>query len=561
MTTVQTAPVRSRTRHALIVFALIAVSLVAFLPGIASLPPTDRDESRYVQATKQMVETGDYVDIRLQEVSRYKKPIGIYWLQAAFVGASGEGAEAPIWIYRLVSTTGAVLAVLGMYWTGAFLFGPPAGLLAAIGMIGMFATNFEARIAKTDAMLLATAVAAQAALLHAYVSHKRGTPIEGAKSYLFWLAQAAAILVKGPIVPLLSGLTALGVAYFDRDRRWIATLRPGRGISLTVLIVLPWLLLISWKTGLEFWHESVGNDLLGKVMEGQESHGFPPGYYALSYGLFMWPFTVLALQGGLRALNRFREDPCLLVLLCWYIPFWLFFELLPTKLPHYVLPAYPAIILMMAWFYSDALAETIELRRWQRLLLWLARIGTVVVTVGLAAVAAGAEYYLFGRVSPVGIVAALVILAAGALGLAPIPRTQAPWRLAATAAAGALSFAMLATYVVPSMTPFWLSPRIAETFHRVKPCATSRLSSADYHEPSLVFLTETGTRLVRGAQAAADLMADRECAVAVVTRRQMASFVDALPQGLASVTELARIDGINYSKGDRLELVFYRAAD
>src|SRR5262245_342368 len=74
--------------HRSVVVALIAFSLLCFLPGFKSLSPTNRDESRYAQATKQMLETGDFIDIRYQEASRYRKPIGIYWLQAATVGAA-----------------------------------------------------------------------------------------------------------------------------------------------------------------------------------------------------------------------------------------------------------------------------------------------------------------------------------------------------------------------------------------------------------------------------------------------------------------------------------------
>ena len=54
-------------------------------PGFFNIPPVDRDEARFAQATKQMVETGDYVDIRFQDDVRYKKPVGIYWMQAAAV--------------------------------------------------------------------------------------------------------------------------------------------------------------------------------------------------------------------------------------------------------------------------------------------------------------------------------------------------------------------------------------------------------------------------------------------------------------------------------------------
>ena len=65
--------------------ALVLFSVIAFLPGFFQIPPVDRDEARFAQATKQMLETHEYVDIRFQNEVRYKKPVGIYWLQAAAV--------------------------------------------------------------------------------------------------------------------------------------------------------------------------------------------------------------------------------------------------------------------------------------------------------------------------------------------------------------------------------------------------------------------------------------------------------------------------------------------
>ncbi len=64
---------------------LVLIALLVFLPGFFHIPPIDRDEARFAQATKQMVETCDFVDIRFQDDVRYKKPVGIYWLQAAVV--------------------------------------------------------------------------------------------------------------------------------------------------------------------------------------------------------------------------------------------------------------------------------------------------------------------------------------------------------------------------------------------------------------------------------------------------------------------------------------------
>ena len=74
--------VGSHSRAALF---LVVVALLAFVPGFFQIPPVDRDEARFAQATKQMVESGDYIDIRFQGEGRYKKPVGIYWLQSAVV--------------------------------------------------------------------------------------------------------------------------------------------------------------------------------------------------------------------------------------------------------------------------------------------------------------------------------------------------------------------------------------------------------------------------------------------------------------------------------------------
>ena len=80
--------------HARAVAVLVVAALLAFLPGFFQIPPIDRDEARFAQATKQMLETGEYVDIRFQDEVRYKKPVGIYWLQAAVVKAAERARRA-----------------------------------------------------------------------------------------------------------------------------------------------------------------------------------------------------------------------------------------------------------------------------------------------------------------------------------------------------------------------------------------------------------------------------------------------------------------------------------
>src|SRR5713226_2854325 len=163
--------------HARAMAVLLAVALLGFLPGFFSIPPIDRDEARFAQATKQMVESGEYVDIRFQDEVRYKKPVGIYWLQAGVVKTASvlglRDALTTIWLYRIPSLIGAIGAVLLTYWTALAFVSRRAAVLAGLMMASSILLGIERLIAKTDAVLLLTVVAAMGALARAYLPEQR----------------------------------------------------------------------------------------------------------------------------------------------------------------------------------------------------------------------------------------------------------------------------------------------------------------------------------------------------------------------------------------------------
>jgi 4-amino-4-deoxy-L-arabinose transferase-like glycosyltransferase len=106
------------------------VAMVAGLPGVFFLPPLDRDESRFVQATTQMFEQGDFINISFQDQPRHKKPVGIHWLQAASVQLVSEPEAREIWAYRLPSLLGAMLAAAACAWGASLFFGSGIGFAA-----------------------------------------------------------------------------------------------------------------------------------------------------------------------------------------------------------------------------------------------------------------------------------------------------------------------------------------------------------------------------------------------------------------------------------------------
>ncbi|HUB86005.1 MAG TPA: phospholipid carrier-dependent glycosyltransferase, partial [Rhizomicrobium sp.] len=197
---------------------LFLLCVIAWIPGFFSLPPLDRDESRFAQASKQMIETGNYVDIRYSVGPRYKKPVGIYWMQAASTLAFSKPPYNQIWTYRLPSLIGGFVAVMLAYWCARALAPPPTALIAA-ALIGFTVSlTAETRIAKTDAVLLATVLGSQALLLRSYLAARLNrAPPSFWVAMGGWAAFAVGVLLKGPIIVAVLAVTIVAISLWDRD--------------------------------------------------------------------------------------------------------------------------------------------------------------------------------------------------------------------------------------------------------------------------------------------------------------------------------------------------------
>ena len=327
---------------------LVVFCLAIFTPGLTTLPPLDRDESRYTQASKQMLETGDFIEIQFQEEARNKKPVGIYWMQAISASLISSAPYNDIWVYRLPSVIGAICAVLLVFGIGWRLYDTQTGLIAAGLLGGSLLMVGEAHIAKTDAVQLAFIVAALSLIAKFYFAAKDGLPTPSFRwSAALWGALGMAILVKGPVGPLLCALVVATLSVWERNGRWIWTMRPIAGFFVVTLIVLPWLLAITLVTKGQFLADAWGRDFAGKVVSSQEGHWGVPGYYLGFLPLSFWPGSLLLAPAAIFAWAN-RHDSKVRFLIAWLVPLWLLLEFTPTKLPHYVLPLYPALALLCA---------------------------------------------------------------------------------------------------------------------------------------------------------------------------------------------------------------------
>ena len=535
---------------------LVAFSLLAFLPGFFQIPPVDRDEARFAQASKQMLESHEYIDIRFQDEVRYKKPVGIYWLQAAAVKA-GEAVGVPqarttIWLYRLPSLAGAILAVLFTYWAALAFVARRAALVAALMMASSVLLGVEARLAKTDAMLLFTAVAAMGALARIYLASRRAPAVKigWAQPGILWTALAGGVMLKGPLILMFVALTALTLSIADRSARWLWSLRPVAGLAWMVLLVLPWFVAIVAKSGDSFFVQALGHDMLDKVASGQEAHGAPPGLYFVLFWITFWPGSLLA---GLAAPTvwKSRREPGARFLLAWLIPSWLIFEVVMTKLPHYVLPLYPAIAILIAGILEPGgLSKT----------RWIVR-GTI-------------GWFLFPGAVAVAILVAFIVFG-GDLGLIAWPFAAgavifglfAWWLYEVDGAERSLLRAMMASVLVaitvyavtfPSLPSLFPSAVIADEIH-ASDCPDAHVASTfAYQEPSLVFLLGTDTRFTDGA-GAADFLRSGPCHFALIDPRNERSFVQHAESVGLRYSRTQRVEGYNISIGKPVTLTVYRS--
>jgi 4-amino-4-deoxy-L-arabinose transferase-like glycosyltransferase len=545
------------TRPSLLAYCLLLLVCIGFfLPGIASLPVTDRDEAFFAQASKQMVETQNYVDIRFREEPRYKKPIGIYWLQSLSVQLLNPHHLDQIWAYRVPSFIAATVAVVLTASIGAMLFDPIIGIIAALMIASCLILNVEARIAKTDATLLASIMVMQFGLVRAYVQNKlseikTANPCSLFVVLSFWFALGIGILIKGPIIVLVLASTLLWLRVKNKNLAWFAALKPMRGLCITALITLPWLVAIGLSSHGNFFQQSAGHDLFGKILQGEYRGLLPPGLHALVFPAIFFPFSLFAVL-AIPDVIKNRMHPSVAFCLGWIIPTWIVFEISLTKLPHYVLPTYPAIAILTAKMLSDRLPALNE-KRWLPPLafgIWLA-MGTVIALLPI-----GLTFLLNQSFSVVQIMASGILLVLIYASLFFIFRRSAV--SIALIALGMMIFnAVLFTDSLPNVQHVWLSREVVAKAKQVKLCPELRIVSGSYGEPSLIFNAGTLTKTPPDGRLAAYYLIADPCAVAATDNEHDWRFHQGFKYIGYKPDLVGEVDGYNAGKGNTLKLRLY----
>ncbi|MEL6861995.1 MAG: glycosyltransferase family 39 protein [Pseudomonadota bacterium] len=404
---------------------LFAITFTAAAPGVFHMPAMDRDESRFAQASKQYIETGDYLIIRYQDEYRNKKPAGIHWLQSGATHLLGEDENLDIWTYRVPSWLGAAFATLATFWCGMVLIGRRAAFLGAALFGATLLLTSEAHISKTDAMLVFLTTWGIGALARFYMGEVKNPK---RLALVFWFTMGCGLLIKGPVTPMVAAYAGFGAWVWAKSGEgkggdWWRPLIWWPGPALAAAMFLPWLIAIQFATDGTFLQGAVGKDLKDKFAGASEGHAGWPLYHLSHIPVWFFPAVLLLIPGmtlawtklrGSSDAARKRGTDALLVLLAlgaltalatWILPgelgagapsaypaliifgFWglatlpswrerwviadavpvsnevkalrflvawaalnlFFFELMPTRLSHYIMPAYPAFGLLCGW--------------------------------------------------------------------------------------------------------------------------------------------------------------------------------------------------------------------
>src|SRR5690606_27598347 len=264
------------------------------------------------------------------------------------------------------------------------------------------------------------------------------------------------------------------------------------------LVAAPWAFAITVTTDGAFWGESIGADILAKLWPGRGDWGLP-GQYVLLAPLLFFPPTLL-LPAALGAGWTRRAEPAIRFAVCWLVPCWLLFEIVPTKLWHYVLPLFGAL----AWLAAAAATRPMDR--------WSLRLGVVLSLLGGLLVAVFTLYGLgeYGTASA-------QTWASLAIGLALVGAAVSGFllanRVAVSALLTAMAFGLIAhaglAGVIRQLQPLWVSPRLdralmSTELHPRAGQLAGPVAVAGYYEPSVVFLTGTETELTDAAGAARD---------------------------------------------------------
>lgn len=334
-----------KSKHLL--WSLLAAFTIAWLYmlGVRTLVPPD--EGRYAEMAREMFASGDWVTTRLNGIKYFEKPPLQTWMNALTFTVFGLGE----WQARLWTGLCGLGGVLLTGYAGAKVFGPRAGLYAALVLGSSFFWIACGQIDSLDMGLSAMMTIALCALL---IAQRDGAGERERRNWMLacWAGMALAVLSKGLIGVVLPGAVLVLYTLATRDWALWGRLHLAKGLLLFFAIAAPWFVLVALRNPeqphfffvREHWERFF---LKTHAREGAWYYFFAMLIPGIMPWLALLPQSLAQGFGPKAALDAGRFRPRLLVLI-WAVFIFAFFSMSSSKLPGYILPVFPALALLTA---------------------------------------------------------------------------------------------------------------------------------------------------------------------------------------------------------------------
>ena len=340
---------------------ILVLAVVIFCWQLGNTGLVDETPPLFAASGRAMAETGDWLTPRVNGLPRYDKPPLVYWLMGLGYALPAGTVWDPLgtWAARLPSALASVLTMLALGDTLLRfpLRGDSHPCRTAIAAALAFALSplvlIWSRTAVSDSLLTGTLALSLLCQWRCYASGS------GRRWWLAWIVLAFAVLTKGPVAVVLTGITLVLFAVIRRDLAGLwRSLRPVQGLLITALISLPWYAAELLVEGQPFWDSFFGYHNLQRLTSVVNDHLQPWWFFGPVLVVASFPFTPLLLLGLGRVITDFAGDASSRLMPsgeslgqfagCWLLAVFLLFTAAATKLPSYWLPATPAAALLIA---------------------------------------------------------------------------------------------------------------------------------------------------------------------------------------------------------------------
>ncbi len=360
-------------------FGLVLIAAVFMLTNL-SYPLIDRDETRYAEIPREMIATGNWILPQLNFTTYYDKPPMLYWLCAISFKVFGIGESSA----RLVPALAALFTLVSTIYFGSRIFDRRIGLLAGIILLLSVGFAFTSRYLLLDGLL---SLFVSLSLFAAYEALRVPSRVEKTRGHRdvhwgWWIASGVCIgiafLTKGPIAVVLWLPPVLAMTWLSdttaKPRWW----HYGILGSVAVVIAAPWFVLVHLQDQSFLFNFFYKHNI---ARFAGEFHARPFWYFVPVLLLAGHPWSFLTIPYakflfGRDDASRSRRTPATGFLLLWSGWCFLFFSISSCKLPTYILPAAPALALMLGHYLNEVLRDTTNSPQYFFARFWSARTAT-----------------------------------------------------------------------------------------------------------------------------------------------------------------------------------------